>query len=58
MLTSVPLTLGDETEPLPPALVPCLLPDGSLEEPLAALTGTHPIVLARRIVPTHGTQQG
>ena len=30
---------------------------GPLEEPLAALTGAHPIVLARRIVPTHGTQQ-
>ena len=28
---------------------------GPLEEPLAALTGAHPIVLARRIVPTHGT---
>ena len=30
---------------------------GPLEEPLAALAGAHPIVLARRIVPTHGTQQ-
>ena len=29
-----------------------------LEEPLAALAGADAIVLARSIVPTHGTQQG
>ena len=44
MLTSVPLTLGDETESLSPALVPGLLPDGSLEESLAALAADGSVV--------------
>ena len=44
MLTSVPLTLVDETDSLPPALVAGLLPDGSLEEALAALAADGSVV--------------
>ena len=44
MLTPVPLALVDETEPLSPALVAGLLPDGPLEETLAALAADGSVV--------------
>ena len=58
MLTSVPLTLVDETDSLPTALVAGLLPDGSLEESLAALAADGSVVTTRGSVPTHHTQLG
>ena len=44
MLTPVPLALVDKTEPLSPALVAGLLPDGPLEETLAALAADSTVV--------------